>query len=106
MKETLIGGLPFNRCHVFVECDGFIFERRSPLCFHRPTKTVYLSSVEEDDNDVICLTSLLISLGFNVLPKLQATKGTDGKRGVAIDRNPIEQIGSGKAETFVQVPNK
>ena len=71
----------------------------------------------QDDDDVIALTSLLMSFGFEVIPKLKVTMddggsrggggggGGGGNRGVAIDRIPAESLGSDLAEFQREVRN-
>ena len=68
----------------------------------------------QDDDDVIALTSLLLSFGFEVIPKLKATNdnggsrrggGGGGNRGVAVDRIPAESLGVDLADFQNEVRN-
>ena len=69
----------------------------------------------QDDDDVIALTSMLMSFGFEVIPKLKATMdnggsrrgggGGGGNRGVAVDRIPAESLGVDLADFQNEVRN-
>ena len=43
--------------------------------------SIYLSSVTEDDEDAISISLLLMSFGFDVIPRLWATTGEAGSGG-------------------------